>query len=321
MKKSPKTKEEILVYSADKKQIDAVKIDLYDWRDENLTLEKNGIQVIEDDIDPNVIKTLVENTDFTHLGARTTSVPKNKSDAINFFKEVERTVVEKLNYFAACCRIYHYRDDNTELVQTVQLAHLDMDNLDVSMFVKGFIDKNFARKNIDISEAYSRECHYLGFWKNLTPTPNSQAFCISDLDTLTLDNYCQWGNVMNLSNHEEGDPTLTPEARYFVQQKLGDGFHQFADEDDCIQLLEKKKYSQFITVNRDHFTIYNHTDNVKWYIFDDLQENETLVFNHFNFKRKTEGLAFANIHASTGYRGDKFIPRNSIDTRVMCFKG
>ena len=37
MKKSPKTKEEILVYSADKKQIDAVKIDLYDWRDENLT--------------------------------------------------------------------------------------------------------------------------------------------------------------------------------------------------------------------------------------------------------------------------------------------
>lgn len=358
--KKPKTKDQLLYFNDDKNQIDVATLELYDWRDAELTLEKNGIQVIEDDIDPNVIKNLVENTDTSKFGFRVTSIPLDQKLAIEYYKEVERTLVEKMNFFAACCRIYHYREDATKTVQSIQLAHLDLDNITVDMFVPDFIDKNFARKSIDISEAYSREAWYLGFWKNLSSVPNSQAFCVSDLSTLSLENYANfgdrnldskqpspsvWGAISSCPHllnepqpekhasvfrekhfslteskdwaaEEVLDPEfLTDDAKYFVKNKLG-----YPKDSNFVDIMIKKGYNGLLTKQAiKHFTTYKHTPNVRWYIFDDLKPNETLLFNHFSFGRKANGLPFANVHGSTGLRSN-YEPRRSIDSRVIVFK-
>mgnify|MGYP001074555920 FL=1 len=345
---TPKIEDQLLYFNDEKNQIDVATLELYDWRDAELTLEKNGIQVIQDDIDPNLIKKLVENTDTSKVGFRATSVPFDKKLAIEYYKEVEKNLVEKMHFFAACCRIYHYREDATKTVQSIQLAHLDLDNVTVDMFVPDFIDKNFARKGIDISEAYSREALYLGFWKNLSSVPNSQGFCVSDLSTLSLDNYASYGNrsfdpllgntarnnfnrlsvlgkKFDLKKEEGGedwanenllDPDfLTEDAKYFIKNNLG-----YPKDTNFVDIMMKKGYHGLITKHAiRHFTTYKHTQNVRWYIFDDLKPNETLVFNHFSFDRKANGLPFANVHGSTGFRSN-YEPRKSIDSRVIAFK-
>ena len=95
---TPKIEDQLLYFNDEKNQIDVATLELYDWRDAELTLEKNGIQVIQDDIDPNLIKKLVENTDTSKVGFRATSVPFDKKLAIEYYKEVEKNLVEKMHF-------------------------------------------------------------------------------------------------------------------------------------------------------------------------------------------------------------------------------